>query len=182
MRVRVPLREAPMIFVPGTILAVLFASGTPGLQDRALSGQLDARPLEGKRLPRISGGMMHALRQGAGAAAAAALQSRSGGTDARDLGLSRGTLGCGARNTDGNVRVNQDCGYRPQNETIIKYDPNDTDNFVAGMNDYRTGEGFQGFAFSLDGGRSWGDGIVPFTNHRNQPQPGHTVLGGPGTE
>jgi len=55
------------------------------------------------------------------------------------LGLSRGTNGCGARNNDGNVRVNQDCGFRGQAEEIIKFNPADPDNLIGGMNDGRIG-------------------------------------------
>ena len=147
-----------------------------------MRGELEPQQLGNKRLPRISGGLLHALQQGSLQQGALATSAADAATlSPHDLGISRGTLGCGSRNTDGNVRVNQDCGFRPQNETIIKYDPNDPDNLVAGMNDYRSGEGFQGFAYSLDGGRTWGDGLIPFTNHRNQPQPGHTLADGPGT-
>jgi len=173
-----------------SISAAAFAENQGGLLQRAQQGSLLPRtiitPGGVKLTPGVSGGMLHGLELGASprSNAAAVTSSRStsaGPSNSAFLGLSRGTLGCGARNTDGNVRVNQDCGFRPQNETSIKVNPNDFDNLIGGMNDYRTGEGFQGFAFSIDGGRSWGDGLVPFTNHRNDPQPGHTVLGGPGT-
>jgi len=42
------------------------------------------------------------------------------GTDIQQLKISQGTLGCRARNTDGNVRVNQDCTFRRQAEELIK--------------------------------------------------------------
>jgi hypothetical protein len=48
-------------------------------------------------------------------------------------------LSCARRNTDGNVRVNQDCGYRQQAEELIKWNPRDPNNLIAGMNDLRQG-------------------------------------------
>jgi hypothetical protein len=102
-----------------------------------------------------------------------------GGAFGSGLGLSRGALGCGARNTDGNVRVNQDCGFRGQAEEIIKFNPADPDNLIAGMNDSRIGFNHCGFAWSTDAGRSWGDGTPPFWLRLNFNPPDHTVAGGP---
>src|SRR5581483_9363408 len=142
-----------------SISAAAFAENQGGLLQRAQQGSLLPRtiitPGGVKLTPGVSGGMLHGLELGASprSNAAAVTSSRStsaGPSNSAFLGLSRGTLGCGARNTDGNVRVNQDCGFRPQNETSIKVNPNDFDNLIGGMNDYRTGEGFQGFAFSID--------------------------------
>src|SRR5207237_620904 len=96
-----------------------------------------------------------------------------------DIGLSRGTIGCGRRNSDGNVRVNQDCGFRGQAEELIKANPIDPDNFIAGMNDGRIGFNHCGFAWTLDGGRSWGDGTPPFWLRLNTDTPGHATPGGP---
>lgn len=95
------------------------------------------------------------------------------------LGLSRGTVGCGARNTDGNVRVNQDCGFRGQAEEIIKFNPADPNNLIAGMNDGRIGFNHCGFAWSTDGGRSWGDGTPPFWERLNTNDADHSTAGGP---
>ena len=137
-----------------------------------------------KHAPGLSGTVLHALEPGSTARQAAA-QSAAGvspaGSEATLEGFSNNTLGCGARNTDGNIRVNQDCDYRPQNETIIKIDPRDRNHVIGGFNDYRTGEGHAGFSFSLDRGRTWGDGTLPMTNRRNAPPPGHTIVGGAGT-
>jgi len=96
-----------------------------------------------------------------------------------DIGLSRGTLGCGRRNTDGNVRVNQDCGFRGQAEELIKANPVDPDNLIGGMNDGRIGFNHCGFAWTLDGGRTWGDGTPPFWLRLNTDTPIHATSGGP---
>jgi hypothetical protein len=102
-----------------------------------------------------------------------------------------GSLGCSGRNPDGNVRVNQDCTFRRQAEEVIKANPTQPDNLIAGQNDSRVGFNRCGFAFSLDGGRTWGDGQPPFFQRLNNPAsvaapaPGdpnrHSILGGPGT-
>jgi len=174
--------------VIGIALAFSGAAAAEGdsFQARAQRGELAPRsivPGSARKTPDLSGTVRHALEQGSTQRQAAdtAVEPSSSSGGAEFLGLSARTLGCGARNTDGNVRVNQDCGFRPQNETIIKYNPLDPNNLTGGFNDYRTGEAHAGFSFSLDGGRTWGDGIMPFTNRRNNPPPGHTILGGPGT-
>lgn len=108
-----------------------------------------------------------------------------------DLGVSARTLGCRARNGDGNVRVNQDCTFRRQAEEIIKVNPVDPRNLIAGQNDSRIGYNKCGFDYSFDGGRTWGDGIPPAFQHLNDPasqernvggDPNrNTILGGSGT-
>jgi hypothetical protein len=53
-----------------------------------------------------------------------------------------------------NINVTQN--LRPQNETSIAVDPNNTRNLVAGTNDYRYGQQPDaGFAYSFDGGQTW---------------------------
>ena len=69
------------------------------------------------------------------------------------------TVGCGTRNAshERNVRVNQDCTFRRQAEELIKANPADHGNLVAGQNDSRVGFNHCGFDFSFDGGvaRRW---------------------------
>ena len=117
-----------------------------------------------RRLPFFSAGILDA-----------ALSSRSGVTG--------NTVGCGNRNAfhDGSVRVNQDCTYRRQAEELIKANPANPRNLIAGQNDSRIGFNHCGFDYSFDSGSKWGDGIPPFFQHLNDPQSGHTVAGGPGT-
>jgi hypothetical protein len=91
------------------------------------------------------------------------------------------SLGCGKRNPAGNVRVNQDCTFRRQAEEIIKVNPANPNNLIAGQNDSRIGWNHCGFDYSLDGGKTWGDGIPPFFQRLNDPPVGHTILGGAGT-
>src|SRR5438105_1635616 len=107
-----------------------------------------------------------------------------------DLGVSPGTLGCGDRQNKGNVRVNQDCGFRRQAETSIVFNPDRPNNLLGGMNDSRVGFNQCGIAFSTDNGRHWGDLLPPFRQKQNnpagqEPTPSdpnrHTIQGGPGT-
>ena len=102
-------------------------------------------------------------------------------SDSAFLAVSQGTLGCHGRNSDGNVRVNQDCGFRRQAEELIKINPLSPANIIAGQNDSRIGFNHCGFDFSFDGGNHWGDGIPPFWNRLNNPPAGHTIGGGTGT-
>jgi len=107
-----------------------------------------------------------------------------------DLSGSRGTLGCGDRDSHGNQRVNQDCTFRRQAETDITFNPAKPDNLLAGMNDSRVGFNQCGIAFSTDNGTHWGDLLPPFRQKINNPagqnptvaDPNkHTIQGGPGT-
>jgi hypothetical protein len=72
----------------------------------------------------------------------------------------RNTLGCSGA-LGNNVRINSDCGFRPQNETAIAVNPTDPNNLIAGTNDYRLGDGLCPYYYSFDGARSWGDGTLP---------------------
>jgi hypothetical protein len=92
------------------------------------------------------------------------------GTSGNAVGISRSSLGCGNRNPDGNVRVNQDCSYRLQGEEIVKFNPADPRNLVAGMNDERQGFNLNAFGYSLNGGRTWGDDPPPFYHKINNPE------------
>lgn len=100
-----------------------------------------------------------------------------------DSGTSPGTVGCSNRNSDGGVRVNQDCTYRRQAEEDITYSSADTRNLVAGQNDSRVGFNQCGIDFSTDNGRSWGDMLPPFRQSLNDPQDAvpNTIGGDPGT-
>ena len=80
------------------------------------------------------------------------------------------TVGC-SDDDHGNVRANQECTNvsrtdllgrgQSQNETAAAVDPNDPDNVLFGQNDYRNGDGSCGFDYSFDGGRDFGDGLLP---------------------
>ncbi|HYU57833.1 MAG TPA: sialidase family protein [Actinomycetota bacterium] len=85
---------------------------------------------------------------------------------------STNTNGC-SDNATNNVRVNQECTNhteldllgrgQAQNETAIAVSPTDPNNLIAGQNDYRRGDGVCGFAYSYDGGQTWGDGLLPIS-------------------
>lgn len=148
----------------------------------------------GKALPSLSGAVASGLREAylesqAGAATRRPFSANTAGGSS--LGITPGTLGCGTRNADGNVRVNQDCTLRRQAEEVIKYNPVDPNNLIAGQNDSRIGYNHCGFDYSLNGGKTWGDGLPPFWQKENHPElqrptaadPNqHSILGNPGTD
>jgi hypothetical protein len=86
------------------------------------------------------------------------------------LAPSPNTMGC-SDSSKGNVRANQECTNvsrvdllgrgQSQNETVAAVNPVDPDNVLIGQNDYRNGDGSCGFDYSLDGGRRFGDGLLP---------------------
>jgi hypothetical protein len=142
-----------------------------------------------KALPSPSGGVLEAAPalRGPAARAARAHRRAGGGT----LGITPGTLGCGARNRDGNVRVNQDCTFRRQAEEVIKFNPADPSNLIAAQNDSRIGYNHCGIDYSFDSGRHWGDQLPPFWNRENHPEfdgpvsgdpNSHTITGMKGTD
>lgn len=121
-----------------------------------------------------------------GNAAAPGSEPRIGansGSGGNALGAAANSLGCSARNSDGNVRVNQDCTFRRQAEESIKVNPANPLNLIAGQNDSRIGFNHCGFDYSFDGGKTWGDGQPPYWQRMNNPDAngGHTIFGDPGT-
>ena len=66
--------------------------------------------------------------------------------------------------TDADVDSNDGGSRRQGNEPYSVIDPTDPSHVFAGWNDYcltDLGAGWQGFAYSLDGGETWTDSIVP---------------------
>jgi len=151
-----------------------------GLARRAATGDFKPPTIptaQGPRtLPSLSGGVVEAAKE-----QLAQQVPTSGPQRAASEEIRAGTLGCRARNADGNVRVNQDCTFRRQAEESIAFNPVNHQNLIAGQNDSRIGFNHCGYDYSLDGGKSWGDGIPPFYQHLNGPTAGHTILGGAGT-
>jgi hypothetical protein len=160
---------------------------------RAAQGKLRASeirtPAGIKRSMMISGGTLAsaqgALPGGEGASGLDELREDqadlASSADTGVIGLTDNTLGCTKRKSNNNTRVNQDCTYRRQAEEIIKANPTNSENLIAGQNDSRIGFNHCGFDYSFDGGDTWGDGIPPFFQRTNDPPAGHTVGGGPGT-
>jgi hypothetical protein len=148
-----------------------------------------------KRLPFFSGSTIQSMRDAMGlttvrsqAEPLNAPGSAPGLTS--NLAIERTTVGCGERNPDGNVRVNQDCTFRRQAEEKLVFNPIDPTNLLGGMNDSRVGFNQTGIAFSIDNGEHWGDLLPPFRQKLNDPTADlptesdpnrNTILGGPGT-
>jgi hypothetical protein len=163
------------------------------------------RVAEGKIKPAVLtvGGVSHTLQGISGGTLDAARFNPPSSSDIREeeadaanpndvaqFDVSEGTLGCHARNSDGNVRVNQDCTFRRQAEEIIKINPTNPNNIIVGQNDSRIGYNKCGFDYSFDGGKHFGDGLPPFYQRENHPEldgatpadPNkNTIAGGPGT-
>jgi hypothetical protein len=78
------------------------------------------------------------------------------------------TAGCpnsyvgGGTNGGPNTKVNQDCSLRRQAEEVVAINPTNPNNLIAGQNDSRIGFNHCGYAWSFDGGKTWGDMIPPF--------------------
>ncbi len=123
-----------------------------------------------KTAPFLSSGLLQAATEG--------LERADAYSGEGSLSISKSSLGCAKRNTDGNVRVNQDCSFRRQAETTIAVNPIDPKNLIAGQNDSRIGFNHCGIDYSFDSGATWGDQLPPFWQRLNRNPVGHTVLGG----
>jgi hypothetical protein len=83
----------------------------------------------------------------------------------------RGSGSC-AQNLSSNVKVNQDClnisdpdlqgRAQAQNETTVAVNPFRSQQLIAASNDYRLGDGGCYPSYSLDGGRTWNDTVLPY--------------------
>jgi hypothetical protein len=151
------------------------ASAKDGPIKRAAKGELRASTINvgstSRQLPFFSSGLLQAAQESLGRSNAASAPQGS-------LAISPTSLGCAQRNPGGNVRVNQDCGFRRQAEEGIAVNPIDPNNLIAGQNDSRIGYNHCGIDYSLDGGRTWGDQLPPFWQRLNWNPPDHTVAGG----
>jgi hypothetical protein len=121
---------------------------------------------------KVSSGALYAVLAASGQLAARA--DNAGAKGNKPPKAHRGeTLGCANTYSGGgndNVRVNQDCSLRRQAEAVIAINPTDPDNLIAGQNDSRIGFNKCGYAFSFDGGKTWGDMIPPFYQFVNRDQ------------
>ena len=151
---------------------------------RAATGTLRAAHIDSgkglRALPVLSAGLVNSAATGSPSSSAAQIAQPN---SAAATTPSTGGLGCGRRNAAPsslrNVRVNQDCTYRLQAEEGIAVNPANPSNLVAGMNDERQGYNLGGFAYSLDGGRTWGDGQPPFYQKINDPSSETPAAGDP---
>jgi hypothetical protein len=114
----------------------------------------------GKRLAHVSGGVEVSFDDERALGA-------DGGTGSSDAppDATVSALGCANRGSATNPRANQDCTLRRQAEEQVAVNPVDANNVIVGQNDSRVGFNHCGFDYSLDGGRSWGDGQPPFFQH-----------------
>jgi hypothetical protein len=143
-------------------LALVPTSSANGTVNPALTGYSYKPTATGKALQRVSGGTLVAYLDERQSQADA-----QSGTGASDLppDVTATALGCANRGSATNTRVNQDCTARRQAEEQIAINPDDPNNLIAGQNDSRIGFNHCGFDYSLDGGKTWGDGIPPYYQH-----------------
>jgi len=106
-----------------------------------------------KTAPSLSAGLLQAANE--------ALDRADADSGGGSLSVSKSSLGCAQRNSDSNVRVNQDCTFRRQAEEGIAVNPVDPQNLIAGQNDSRIGFNHCGIDYSFNGGRTWGDQLPP---------------------
>jgi len=188
--------------------SVLPVAAKDGIAKQAAKGELKAAVLKtqvqqdgqtitvNRTMPFLSAGTIAAAQ---GALGVSAGDERAQGADAAgtgqdlpapDLGMTQGSLGCSNRDSNDNVRVNQDCTFRRQAEETITYNPADPNNLLAGQNDSRVGFNQCGIDWSTDNGKHWGDLLPPFRQKLNNPDAEeptasdpnrHTILGGAGT-
>jgi hypothetical protein len=178
--------------LPVLVVVMLVAGGTASGDTQPLVVLRDATT--GKLLPQsipvqVKGQTVNRRLPWISPGALASADQRMEGADATpDVDLVGQTpnsaIGCGARNTNGNVRVNQDCSFRRQAETDMSFNPADPTNLLAGQNDSRVGFNQCGIDWSTDSGAHWGDLLPPFRQHLNSPEADgfHTIQGQVGTE
>src|SRR2546426_10107230 len=116
-----------------------------------------------KTAPSLSAGLLQAAKE--------ALDRADADSGGGSLSVSKSSLGCAQRNSDSNVRVNQDCTFRRQAEEGIAVNPVDPQNLIAGQNDSRIGFNHCGIAYSFNGGRPRGGQLHPFLRVRNHHHP-----------
>jgi hypothetical protein len=157
------------------LLAAVFAwpEATPKAQSEAPANRVLARALEielgqVQKKPYeqlLSSGPVYTVLQASGE-----LENRANAAPgkARTNPPASATGGCpntyvGGGTVGGrNIRVNQDCSLRRQAEEVIAINPTNPANLIAGQNDSRIGFNHCGYAWSFDGGRTWGDQVPPF--------------------
>jgi hypothetical protein len=144
------------VFWPGTAAS---DSTRPGNQVLARALDIELGNVTPKKWEqRVSSGAMYAVLQASGE-----LEKRAaavGGGNAKTVGCANKFAGGGPGGK--NIRVNQDCSFRRQAEEVIAINPTDESNLIAGMNDSRIGFNHCGYAWSFDGGKTWGDQVPPF--------------------
>ncbi|MEZ4860852.1 MAG: hypothetical protein R3C14_06070 [Caldilineaceae bacterium] len=134
--------------------------------ERALQielGQVRAADYE----QRLSSGPLYAMLQASGeldrrAAKAAAARGGNWTISRPNTQGCQNRFGAEKRGGEKSVRVNQDCSLRRQAEEVIAINPTNPNNLIVGQNDSRIGFNHCGYAWSFDGGETWGDQVPPF--------------------
>lgn len=117
-------------------------------------------------VPAISGGVAHTVLNALGARPEVAGRATRR-LSAADLlpDAARGIYGCRkvfrAEGRPRNVRANVDCGFRFQSEEWVSVNPTDPRNVVVSQNDSKLHGNRTGVNFSLNGGRNFGDAVLP---------------------
>lgn len=164
------------LFTPQTIRTA--ESQTPGnkVLARALAIELgQAQKKQYEQL--VSSGPLYAVLQSSGELErrmeAAGRNPHNAREGAIKVPSDDDTQGCQNKFGGSNIRVNQDCSLRRQAEEVIAVNPKNTKNLIAGQNDSRIGFNHCGYAWSFDGGKTWGDQVPPFYGF--QLAGGHTA-------
>jgi len=126
------------------------------------SGQQQPQLLpNGLPVPMLSSGVIASARDAMGLSGTGQLPS--GPTSGIPPAIH--TAGCSnvytAPGIPDNVRANQDCGFRFQSEEWVAVNPTDPKNVVASQNDSKLSGNHTGVDFSIDGGKHWGDSVLP---------------------
>ena len=125
-----------------------------------------------------------------------AAQSRAAAGAAKMAGAAKkaGSIAC-VGNIGPNIHVNQNCQNdtdvdlhgrgQGSNETWVSVNPKNSNQLIAGYNDYRRGDGTCGISYSTDGGKRWKDatapnGFVRGTAYGNKPRQYFQASGDPG--
>ena len=156
------------VLILGLALVPVGLGGSAGATNPNLGKSSHGHMDNGNALPHVSGGSEVTFDEERAAAADA--QSSAGSDLPPDATVS--AIGCANRGSMTNPRVNQDCTARRQAEEQVAVNPLDPNNVIAGQNDSRIGFNHCGFDYSLDGGKTFGDGIPPFSQHLSPA--GHT--------
>jgi hypothetical protein len=155
------------IFVAGSISSTkrhveiaVQRSGAVRLIAKMDRGITPPRLPNGLFIPVPSGGMAAAVTEGKRAHRLAQASPR-----ASVPGLTASINGCRnvfhANHRPANVRANVDCGFRFQSEEWVAVNPTDPDNVVVSQNDSKLSGNRTGVEFSLNGGRRFGDSVLP---------------------
>lgn len=157
------------VAISGSVLQTAQSQGngpTNKILKRALNIEL-GNTVPGKHQAELSDGAIYALLQANGVIA-----NRVASAHAQPPGRvnppASATAGCPNTYTGGgtsggpDIRVNQDCSLRRQAEEMVTVNPTNPNNLIAGANDSRLGYNHCSYAWSKDGGKTWGDQTPPF--------------------